>query len=108
MIGQHLRQLRKSHGMTQEQLAGFLNMAKSTISQYENNINEPDLHTLIRIADLFAVSLDELVGRNVRYDTASDRSFSGSFRERLTEEESRYLRDSLHMYRKWIKKNGKN
>jgi len=105
MIGKQLRLLRKSHGMTQEQLAGILNMAKSTISQYENNVNEPDLHTVVRIADLFAVSLDELVGRDNRYFTVRDRQATGLFRERIADEESEYLRESLHMYRKWIEKN---
>ncbi|MCQ6562710.1 helix-turn-helix domain-containing protein [Paenibacillus mendelii] len=104
MIGKQLRQLRKSHEMTQEQLADFLKMAKSTISQYENDINEPDLNTLVRIADLFGVSLDELIGRSDPYKPARDRPGQELLRERLTDEESQYLRDSLQIYRKWIGK----
>lgn len=104
MIGKQLRRLRKSHEMTQEQLADYLQMAKSTISQYENDINEPDLNTIVRIADLFGVSLDELIGRSDAYKSPQDRSGNELLRERLTEDESQYLRDSLQMYRKWIKK----
>ena len=102
MIGKRLRELRKGQSLTQEQLAAILKTAKSTISQYENNINEPDLRTLIRIADLFAVTLDDLVGRELTYQTAKDRSSGGVFKEALTDDESNYLRDSLTIYRKWI------
>ncbi|QYR20871.1 helix-turn-helix domain-containing protein [Paenibacillus sp. sptzw28] len=105
MIGKRLRELRKGSSMTQEQLASLLKTAKSTISQYENNINEPDLHTLVRIADLFAVSLDDLVGRELPYQMKKDRSSGSSFKEALTEDESNYLRDSLTIYRKWISGN---
>lgn len=49
--------------MTQQQLAARLSLAKSTISQYENNINEPDLKTLVELADIFEVSVDYLLGR---------------------------------------------
>jgi transcriptional regulator with XRE-family HTH domain len=103
MIGKRLRELRKKRSMTQEQLASYLQTAKSTISQYENDINEPDLRTLIRIADLFEVTLDELVGREQPYKTADDRNAGGLLKEEgLTEEETDYLRDSLTIYRKWI------
>lgn len=102
MIGKRLRELRKAQSMTQEQLASFLKTAKSTISQYENNINEPDLGTLIRIADFFAVTLDDLVGREMTYPMAKDRGSGSVFKESLTEDESNYLLDSLTIYRKWI------
>ncbi|WP_274649088.1 helix-turn-helix domain-containing protein [Paenibacillus humicola] len=102
MIGKRLRELRKLRGMTQEQLASYLKTAKSTISQYENNINEPDLRTLIRIADLFEVTIDGLVGREPVYPASKDRSGAGLFKEELTENESNYLKESLTMYRKWI------
>lgn len=102
MIGKQLRELRKNHSMTQMQLASLLNTAKSTISQYENNINEPDLETLIRIADFFEVTLDELVGRERPYPTKKDRSSGLLLMETVTEEEAHYLLDSLTIYRKWI------
>lgn len=63
MLGQRIRSLRKERKMTQQELAGYLKLAKSTISQYENNINEPDNITLQKIADIFNVSTDYLLGR---------------------------------------------
>jgi len=64
MLGQRIRNLRKEKKMTQQELANKLNLAKSTISQYENNVNEPDNDTIRKIADVFDVSVDYLLGRS--------------------------------------------
>ena len=50
-------------GLTQEKLANLLNGRKSLVSNYENAYSMPDILTLIKLADVFQVSLDELVGR---------------------------------------------
>jgi len=100
MIGQRLRELRKANGLTQEQLAGYLKSAKSTISQYENNINEPDLETLVKLADRFGVTVDHLIGRDL-YDAPQAHSPDAILlRERLTADEEAYLKESLEAYRK--------
>lgn len=117
MIGERLRQLRKAKGMTQEQVAAYLNAAKSTVSQYENNVNEPDLKTLVKLADLFNVSVDYLFGREPagkgdqtdRDARKEDKSgWPQLLREHLTEEEADYLQESLAMYRKWKARREKN
>lgn len=63
MFGKRIRSLRKANNMTQEDLAKHFKCAKSTISQYENGINEPDIKTILRFADFFNVSVDYLLGR---------------------------------------------
>ena len=63
-IGSNIRALRKKNYLTQEQLAETLNMTRQTLSNYELGKRIPDIYELIRIADLFHVSLDEMVGRN--------------------------------------------
>lgn len=101
MIGERIRELRKAHNMTQKELAEILNSAKSTISQYENNINEPDLETVIKIADCFNVTVDSLLGRetNPKPERASDeRTLVMEVRD---EEEAGYVRESLELYRKF-------
>ncbi|RXZ84300.1 XRE family transcriptional regulator [Paenibacillaceae bacterium] len=101
MLGERLRSLRKERKMTQEQLASFLNAVKSTISQYENNINEPDIETIKKLADCFDVSVDYLLGRDL-YSARGKASVSnGLLKERLTEDEEGYLKESLATYRKW-------
>lgn len=62
-IGENIKALRKLHGKTQGELAEILDGKKSLVSNYENGYSTPDVYTLIKIADYFDVSLDELVGR---------------------------------------------
>lgn len=62
-IGENIKALRKMHGMTQGDLALMLGGKKSLVSNYENGYSTPDIYTLIKLADIFDVSLDELVGR---------------------------------------------
>ncbi|XEC93645.1 helix-turn-helix domain-containing protein [Paenibacillus tarimensis] len=101
MIGERLRALRKANNMTQEQLAKIINSAKSTVSQYENNINEPDIETIMKLADCFGVSVDHLLGRDVYANSGSRTEENSLLMERLTEDEESYLKESLEMYRKW-------
>lgn len=57
-----LKQLRKRDGYTQATLAAALKISKSTISMYEIGAREPDLDSLEKLADLFGVDLNYLVG----------------------------------------------
>ena len=59
----NLKKLRKNLGLTQEEIASKLCLARSTYRNYENNEREPNIETLIKIADYFDVSLDYLCGR---------------------------------------------
>lgn len=63
MFGERLKELREDQGMTQDGLAAVLNTARTTITLYENNTNEPNMGTLVKLADLFNVSLDYLFCR---------------------------------------------
>jgi len=59
-----LRELRGNHGLRQKDLADKLGLAQTTIANYEQSSRFPDEQTLYRIADLFGVSLDYLMGRS--------------------------------------------
>lgn len=63
MIGEILKNLRREKNLTQEQISKLLNIKQNTYSQYENDVNQPDIAMLIKIADVFKVSLDYLTGR---------------------------------------------
>lgn len=56
-----LKELRRKHGLTQQQLADVLGVVRSTVSGYENGTIEPKQHTLTKLADYFQVSFDELI-----------------------------------------------
>lgn len=55
--------LRQSNNLAQGQLASLIGVDRSTISSYESNMRQPSLDTLLRIADVFGVSTDYLLGR---------------------------------------------
>lgn len=58
-----LKSLRREQNISQKTLAQKLGFNYTTISNYESGRNEPNISTLIRIADIFDVSLDELTDR---------------------------------------------
>lgn len=57
-----IRELRNEKGWNQSELANFLNVNQRTVSNWENAIREPDFDMLIKIARLFGVSTDYLLG----------------------------------------------
>lgn len=59
-----LFELRKEKGYSQEELADKLNVARQTISKWENGTTTPDFDNLIEISKLFEISIDDLVGNN--------------------------------------------
>lgn len=63
-FSQSLKQHRAVNGFTQKQMADKLGITPNAYQKYELNTREPNLDTLILIADIFNVPLDELVGRN--------------------------------------------
>ena len=62
-LQENIRFYRNSMDLTQEQLANMLNGKKSLVSNYENGYSTPNIETLIKLADIFQISLDELVER---------------------------------------------
>ena len=62
-LTERLKRLRQSMHLSQEQLARLLGVDRSTISSYESDVRQPPLDTLSRIADVFGVSTDYLLGR---------------------------------------------
>ena len=58
-----LKELRKAHEMTQKDVAKIVGATSQAVLNWENGINEPNIETLIKLADYFNVSLDYLAGR---------------------------------------------
>jgi transcriptional regulator with XRE-family HTH domain len=61
-IGSTLRRLRKARGWTQVELAQRLKASQKVVTTYENNQRTPTLDNLKKLAGIFSISLDELVG----------------------------------------------
>lgn len=82
----NLRALRLAKGISQQQLADVIGTTQQSINKYENHSTEPDIDTLIQLADYFETSIDELVDHTVGPD-------SGPKGPLLTHKEAVFLRD---------------
>ena len=60
MIGERIRDLRKSKGLSQRELAEEIGFPQQTISSWETDRNEPSVFCCVVLADYFDVSLDYL------------------------------------------------
>ncbi len=58
----NLRNLRLAKGISQQQLADVIGTTQQSINKYENHSTEPDIDTLIQLADYFETSVDKLIG----------------------------------------------
>ncbi len=63
MLGHRINELRQAFGWNQVQLAEKLNITKQTVSNWENENIQPSVEMLLRLAELFHVSTDYLLGR---------------------------------------------
>lgn len=60
-LGKRISRLRKEHGWTQAELGIKLNVTAQAVSKWENDVSEPDIQTLLRLATLFGITLDEML-----------------------------------------------
>ena len=60
-----LTQLREQRSLSQKEVANACGVVVRAYQRYEYGEREPQLSTLIRLADFYRISLDELVGREV-------------------------------------------
>ena len=66
-----LKEARKKAGCTQQQASDESGVALGTLRRWEQGVNEPDIDSIIKLADLYGVSTDELLGSRfaVEYTT---------------------------------------
>lgn len=70
---QNLKRLRERDRVTQQQLASAVGVSQQSINKYENHNIEPDIDTLIAIADFFHTSVDYLLGHTLIADGSDHR-----------------------------------
>ena len=58
-----IKEMREEFAITQTELANKIGTLQRNVSNWENGVSEPDLDTIVKLADLFGVTLDELFGR---------------------------------------------
>lgn len=79
----NLKKIRTERGVSQQQLATAIGVSQQSVNKYENHNIEPDIRTLIMMADYFNTSVDYLIGHTTesrpiepvrRYDLNDDES----------------------------------
>lgn len=63
-FNERLKYQRESSGYTQKQMAELIGIAPRSYQRYESGEREPNIATLVQIADFFKISLDDLIGRH--------------------------------------------
>ena len=64
MISMNLKRLRKEHQYTQENVAEKINVSRQSIAKWESGESNPDIDSLIKLSNLYNVSLDNLVNHS--------------------------------------------
>lgn len=72
MLNENIKNLRKSKGLSQEELAIKLNVVRQTVSKWENGLSIPDSSMLILLADELDTSVSVLLGENVQENSLDD------------------------------------
>lgn len=97
MFAKRLKNLREIKGYNQERLAKLLGLSSSTIGMYEQSRRQPDNDTLVKIAELFDVSVDYLLGKtevkdiNKPYSDEIEKAIFNKIKELSTDEKKAIL-----------------
>lgn len=68
MIGERIKELRKSKKMSQSELGKFIGVSQTTVTAWENGRAEPSSSYVAKLATFFNVSTDYLLGRDTKED----------------------------------------
>lgn len=102
-----LRKLREEAKVTQKQLADAIGISQQSINKYENHNIEPDIETLIRIADFFDTSVDYLIEHSLirnkiestsPFELNEDESKIIEEYRRLTNKQRKCVQTLIHSY----------
>ena len=83
-IGQNIKKYRKEKGYTQRELADLIGVSVQAVSKWENNSAVPDLERIVKMSEIFGISIDELI---------KGETTEGSSREALKSEPPQVLRN---------------
>ncbi len=61
-LSERLKMLRKINDLTQEQLSDYMGVSPQAVSRWETGVTSPDISALPQLAELFNISVDELLG----------------------------------------------
>ncbi len=101
-IGEKIRHLRRERDITQETLAEYLSVSSKAISQWENSRTTPDISQLPVLANVFEVTVDELLGVDINEKEAKIKEYlkrgQEAFDDGKAKESVEILREGLAQY----------
>lgn len=84
-LGSKIRNLRQDNDLTQKELSSKLGLTPKMVSFYENNQRTPPIDILLRISNIFGVSIDYLVGNTMNKQETNTFAHIASWNNILTE-----------------------
>ena len=113
-IGKFLQELRKEKGLTQEQLAEQMGVARRTVSRWETGSNMPDMDILIELSDFYVVDLREILNGERKSEHMNEKmkatyKIYGIYKtckpvyNRGSKKEKRERRLKMYLKKQWLK-----
>ena len=99
MLSDNLKKLRKSKGLSQEELAIRLNVVRQTISKWEQGLSVPDSEILVKIAEELDTSVSALLGETVVADDEPELKTIAEKLEMLNEQFAKRNRKRRRLWR---------
>jgi transcriptional regulator with XRE-family HTH domain len=72
LLNEQITQLRKQKKLSQEELAAALQVSRQAVSKWENGVSNPDTENLIRLAEIFEVDVNVLIGSQITPENAPE------------------------------------
>ena len=72
ILGERLQKLRKQNMLSQEKLAELVGVSRQAVSKWETGLTNPDTENLIKLAEIFILSIDKFTGRTFVNNTVTD------------------------------------
>ena len=60
-IGENIKKFRKESGLSQQELADLVKIHQSNVSRWEKDISRPDYETLIKLAEVLGVTINDIL-----------------------------------------------
>ena len=90
-FGDKLQYLRKTKGISQEELASQLNLSRQAISKWENNSSIPDVENIVKLSNIFDVPTDYLLKSEVEIAKLDIKDDSSQKKLKVNSFESRFI-----------------
>lgn len=100
-LGENITALRKKANITQDQLASWIGVSKSSVSKWETNTSYPDIVFLPQLASLFNVTVDELMGYEPQLTNEAITTLYHQLSKEIAQDADAawlHCEDLLHMY----------